>query len=110
MHMSGGKEVHRFSSLCAAQPVPGLRSDELARSLVGVLQAFEALDVESDNSVYVQQCAGMNLSLLWKICRQPSDIDVIDGEGLGLDKASPRIRSPRLREPSSESLRQRPKP
>ena len=47
----------------------------LARSLVGVLQAFEALD-------YVQQCAGMNLSLLWKICRQPSDIDVIDGEGL----------------------------
>ena len=54
----------------------------LARSLVGVLQAFEALDVESGNSVYVQQCAGMNLSLLWKICRQPSDIDVIDGEGL----------------------------
>ena len=54
----------------------------LARSLVDVLQAFEALDLESDNSVYVQQCAGMNLSLLWKVCRQPSDIDVIDGEGL----------------------------
>ena len=54
----------------------------LARSLVGVLQAFEELDVESGNSVYVQPCAGMNLSLLWKICRQPSDIDVIEGEGL----------------------------
>ena len=54
----------------------------LARTLVDVLEAFEALDVETGNEIYVQHCAGMTLSRLWEMCRHPSDID---GQGLEID-------------------------